>query len=92
MRLLLLYNGYVITSNDDPKSSTVISEQPPTGLIARHIKITARTTISWPSNLYITGKWVNWLVTHFKNTQCILETNTNLLINGYLPHTTNIND
>ena len=31
-------------------------------------------------------------ILHFKNTQCILETNTNLLINGYLPHTTNIND
>ena len=36
----------IITSNDDPKPSTVILEQPPTGLIARHIKITARTTIS----------------------------------------------
>ena len=29
----------IITSNDDPKPSTVISEQPPTGLIARHIKL-----------------------------------------------------
>ena len=28
----------IITSNDDPKPSTVISEQPPTGLIPRHIK------------------------------------------------------
>ena len=28
----------IITSNDDPKPSTVISEQPPTGLISRHIK------------------------------------------------------
>ena len=50
MRLFLLYNGYVIiiiiTSNDDPKPSTVISEQPPTGLIARHIKITAGTIFS----------------------------------------------
>ena len=35
MRLLLLYNGYVIiTSNDDPKPSTVLSEQSPTELIA----------------------------------------------------------
>ena len=42
MRLLLLYIGYVIiiTSNDDLKPSTAISEQSPTGLIARHIKIT----------------------------------------------------
>ena len=41
MRLLLLYNGYVIiTSNDDLKPSTAISEQSPTGLIPRHIKIT----------------------------------------------------
>ena len=39
MRLLLLYNGYV-TSNDDLKPSTAISEQSPTGLIPRHIKIT----------------------------------------------------
>ena len=31
MRLLLLYNGYVITSNDDPKPSTVISDQSPSG-------------------------------------------------------------
>ena len=46
MRLLLLYNGYVITSNDDPKPSTVILEQLPTGLIARHIKITPGTIIS----------------------------------------------
>ena len=48
MRLLLLYNGYVIiTSNDDPKPSTVISKQLPTGLIiARHIKITPGTIIS----------------------------------------------
>ena len=40
MRLLLLYNGYVITSNDDQKPSTAILEQSPTGLIPRHIKIT----------------------------------------------------
>ena len=36
----------IITSNDDPKPSTVISEQLPTGLIARHIKITSGTIIS----------------------------------------------
>ena len=36
----------IITSNDDPKPSTVISEQLPTGLIARHIKITPGTIIS----------------------------------------------
>ena len=65
MRLLLLYNGYVITSNDDPKPSTVISEQPPTGLIARHIKITAGTIISYSQVTYITGKWVSWLITGF---------------------------
>ena len=42
MRLLLLYYGYVITSNDDLKPSTAISEQLFTELItiARHIKIT----------------------------------------------------
>ena len=42
-RFLLLE---LITSSDDPKPSAVILEQPPTGLIARHIKITARTIIS----------------------------------------------
>ena len=36
----------IITSNDDPKPSTVILEQLPTGLIARHIKITPGTIIS----------------------------------------------
>ena len=29
---------------------------------------------------------------HIKNTQYIKETNTNLQINGYLPHTRNFND
>ena len=36
----------IITSNNDPKPSAVISEQSPTGLIPRHIKITAGTIIS----------------------------------------------
>ena len=64
MRLLLLYNGYVITSNDDPKPSTVISEQPPTGLIPRHIK--SQPGLQSASQVtYITGKWVSWLVTGF---------------------------
>ena len=68
MRLLLLYNGYVIiiiiNSNDDPKPSTVISEQPPTGLIARHIK--SQSGLQPASQVtYITGKWVSWLVTGF---------------------------
>ena len=30
----------IITSNDNLKPSAIISEQSPTGLIARHIKIT----------------------------------------------------
>ena len=46
MKLLLLYNGYVIISNDDLKPSTVISEQSPTGLIARHIKVTGLQSAS----------------------------------------------
>ena len=36
----------IIITSDDPKPSTVISEQLPTGLIARHIKITPGTIIS----------------------------------------------
>ena len=31
-------------------------------------------------------------VPHIKNTQYIMETNTNLQINGYPPHTINFND
>ena len=55
---------YFITSNDDPKPSTVIPEQPPTGLIARHIK--SQPGLQLASQVtYITGKWVSWLVTGF---------------------------
>ena len=54
----------IITSNDDPKPSTVISEQPPTGLIPRHIK--SQLGLQSASQVtYITGKWVSWLITGF---------------------------
>ena len=54
----------IITSNDDPKPSTVISERPPTGLIPRHIK--SQPGLQSASQVtYITGKWVSWLVTGF---------------------------
>ena len=37
---IILSTWFIITSKDNLKPSTVISKQPPTGLIARHIKIT----------------------------------------------------